>query len=48
VADLVLESERLYARIQRLETAWRDERPTPAGAIERLRDRLAMATLRHA
>jgi regulator of CtrA degradation len=48
VADLVRDSERLYARIQRLELAWRDERQTPAGAIERLRDRLAATALRQA
>lgn len=48
LADLVHQSERLYARIQRLEAAWRDDRPTQPGAIERLRDRLAHATLARA
>ena len=40
LADLVQQSERLYARILRLETAWRNDRPTMPSAIERLRDRL--------
>lgn len=39
----VQESERLYARIQRLERAWRGDQPTSASAIERLRQRLAAA-----
>lgn len=39
----VVESERLYARIQRLERAWRGEQSTSASAIERLRQRLAAA-----
>jgi regulator of CtrA degradation len=39
LAALVWQSERLYARIQRLEQAWR-EPPAAPGAIERLRDRL--------
>ena len=45
---LVEESERLYARIQRLESSWSSELPAPKGAIERLRDRLAEQTLRQA
>jgi regulator of CtrA degradation len=48
LADLVHDSERLYARIQRLETAWRAERTAAPGAIERLRDRLALNALRQA
>jgi regulator of CtrA degradation len=40
---LVHQSERLYAHIQRLEQAWRSENPAVSGAIERLRDRLALA-----
>ena len=48
LAALVHESERLYARIQRLELAWRSEMPAGTGAIERLRDRLAHATQRQA
>jgi regulator of CtrA degradation len=40
---LVHQSERLYARIQRLEQAWRSENPPVPDAIERLRDRLALA-----
>ncbi len=48
LAALVHESERLYARIQRLEQAWRSEIPPVPGAIERLRDRLAHAALRQA
>ncbi|HUQ14195.1 MAG TPA: DUF1465 family protein [Novosphingobium sp.] len=42
-ARLVSESERLYARIMRLERAWRrrDDAPARPGAIERLRERLA-------
>ncbi|WP_420381185.1 DUF1465 family protein [Novosphingobium sp.] len=43
---LVHESERLYERIQRLEQAWRNEITPVPGAIERLRDRLALAQLR--
>ena len=39
----VQESERLYARIQRLESAWRGETEPSGGAIERLRQRLAAA-----
>jgi len=39
----VLDSERLYARIQRLERAWRGDAETPGSAIERLRHRLATA-----
>jgi regulator of CtrA degradation len=46
LAELVWQSERLYARIQRLEQAWR-EVPAMPGAIERLRDRLAQAAVRH-
>ncbi|MDE2562981.1 MAG: DUF1465 family protein [Sphingomonadales bacterium] len=41
VRQLVSDSERLYQRIQRLETAWRGETPGGATAIERLRQRLA-------
>ena len=37
----VLESERLYARIQRLERAWRGEAEATGSAIEHLRQRLA-------
>ena len=37
----VQESERLYARIQRLERAWRGEAEATGSAIERLRQRLA-------
>lgn len=40
LARLVHQSERLYARIQRLEQAWRDSRATTPGAIDRLRKRL--------
>ena len=47
LAALVWQSERLYARIQRLEQAWR-EAPAAPGAIERLRDRLTQAAARHA
>lgn len=40
----VQDSERLYARIQRLERAWRGEPEDPGGsAIERLRQRLSAA-----
>lgn len=39
---LVRESERIYARIERLERAWRVAAPAES-AIERLRDRLAQA-----
>lgn len=39
----VQDSERLYARIQRLERAWRGNAETPGSAIERLRLRLATA-----
>ena len=44
-ARLVVESERLYARIMRLERAWRrrDETVPGPSAIERLRERLAGA-----
>jgi regulator of CtrA degradation len=48
LAALVHESERLYARIQRLEQAWLSEMPVGTGAIERLRDRLAHAAQRQA
>ena len=37
----VYESERLYARIQRLERAWRGDAEKSGSAIERLRSRLA-------
>lgn len=40
VRQLVRDSERLYQRIQRLETAWRGELPSGPTAIERLRQRL--------
>ena len=40
--ELVRESERIYARIERLECAWRGAVQHP-GAIERLRERLAQA-----
>lgn len=39
----VQDSERLYARIQRLEIAWRGDAETSGSAIERLRHRLAVA-----
>lgn len=39
----VHDSERLYARIQRLERAWRGAPDTSGTAIERLRQRLAAA-----
>lgn len=39
---LVRESERIYARIERLERAWRSAAPAES-AIERLRERLAKA-----
>lgn len=39
----VQDSERLYARIQRLENAWRGEAVATGSAIERLRQRLAAA-----
>jgi regulator of CtrA degradation len=39
----VHDSERLYARIQRLEHAWRGEPDVGVTAIERLRQRLAAA-----
>lgn len=39
----VHDSERLYARIQRLENAWRGVTQPAGSAIERLRSRLAMA-----
>lgn len=48
LAALVHQSERLYARIQRLEQAWRNETPAQPGAIERLRERLAHAALKQA
>ncbi len=41
LADLVDQSERLYARIERLDAAWRSNRPPGPGAIDRLRERLA-------
>ena len=44
---LVRESEQIYARIERLERAWRSGTENPGGdspsAIERLRERLALA-----
>ncbi|MEL0251190.1 MAG: DUF1465 family protein, partial [Novosphingobium sp.] len=43
VALLVRESERLYQRIQRLETAWRVEVSSSESAVRRLRERLARA-----
>ncbi|MBB4614563.1 DUF1465 family protein [Novosphingobium taihuense] len=43
VRTLVHESERLYERIQRLEQAWRSESVASAGAVQRLRERLARA-----
>ncbi len=39
----VHDSERLYARVQRLENAWRGEPQHPGTAVERLRQRLAAA-----
>ena len=39
---LVRESERIYARIERIERAWRGSTDSPS-AIERLRERLALA-----
>lgn len=43
VQDLIGQSERLYARIQRLEQAWRGGVQGSPGAIERLRQRLVAA-----
>jgi regulator of CtrA degradation len=48
LAELVRDSERLYARIQRLETAWRGESTETPGAIERLRDRLTLGAIKQA
>lgn len=48
LAEVVRQSERLYVRIQRLDTAWRSERMAGPGAIERLRERLAPTGLRQA
>lgn len=39
----VHDSERLYARVQRLENAWRGEPDRTGSAVERLRQRLAAA-----
>lgn len=43
VRALVLESERLYQRIQRLEQAWRQANLSGDSAVRRLRERLASA-----
>lgn len=43
VRALVLESERLYQRIQRLEQAWRQASLSGDSAVRRLRERLANA-----
>jgi regulator of CtrA degradation len=48
LSALVLESELLYARIQRLEAGWRNERPAPKGEMDRLRERLAANAVRQA
>lgn len=48
LAQIVHHSERLYARIERLDLAWRSDRLANPGAIERLRDRLVMANVRKA
>jgi regulator of CtrA degradation len=41
--DLVEETERFYARIERLDNAWRDRFEMYPAAIHRLRDRLGQA-----
>lgn len=43
VQVLVRESERLYQRIQRLETSWRKQGLTGDSAVRRLRERLSRA-----
>lgn len=43
VRALVMESERLYQRIQRLEQAWRQANLSGDSAVRRLRERLASA-----
>jgi regulator of CtrA degradation len=48
IADLVIESERLHARIVRLERTWEADRPAPGGAIQRMQARLAGEFLRSA
>lgn len=48
LAELVAESERLHARIARLEQAWQAERPAPGGAVVRMHARLAGEILRSA
>jgi regulator of CtrA degradation len=40
LAEIVTQSERLYRRIDRLDAAWRGERSSAGGAIDRLRQRL--------
>jgi regulator of CtrA degradation len=46
VRELIGATERLHARLMRLDTGWRDRDPAPPGAIERLRDRLGQVAAR--
>jgi regulator of CtrA degradation len=46
VRELIGATERLHARLMRLDAGWRDRDPAPPGAIERLRDRLGQAVAR--
>ncbi len=46
VRKLIAASERLHARLMRLDTGWRDREPAPVGALERLRERLGAVAAR--
>jgi regulator of CtrA degradation len=46
VRELIRATERLHARLMRLDSGWRDRDPAPAGAVERLRERLGQVAAR--
>ena len=44
--ELISATERLHARLMRLDSGWRDREPPPPGALERLRERLGQVAAR--
>jgi regulator of CtrA degradation len=46
VRELIRATERLHARLMRLDSGWRDRDPGTPGAVERLRERLGQVASR--
>jgi regulator of CtrA degradation len=43
IRDVIERSRALYARVERIDRAWRAQLPTPPDAVHRLRDQLGRA-----